>query len=247
MSKKISVILNGFRRPHRLQEQVEAIRNQSVPVEEILYWQNTDPDMDYNQSLIDTISSARSSRNWGVWSRFAYALNVKSDYVCIFDDDTIPGSQWIENCLETYEHFPGLLGTSGLIFTNGDYRHFTRFGWYQTHNEFPVQVDIVGHAWFFSRDLLSIFWRELPSLDQDMCVGEDIHFSHMIQKYTPYKTYVPAHPASHPQLWGSLKGMDYGTDSVATYLHAMPLMGEYLNRSTANGFQLIRGGTKHDE
>lgn len=237
MSRSISVVFNGYKRPHILKEQINAIDCQTYPVADKFYWQNTIQEVKYDYSTSNKIKSAYSNYNFGVWSRFAYALNTKTDYVCIFDDDTIPGSKWIENCINTYEKHPGLLGTIGIIFRDSNYTDYIRVGW-DAPNEVTIQVDIVGHAWFFHRDLLSVFWRELPSIDQYMCVGEDIHFSHMIQKYTEYGTYVPPHLPDDRETWGSLKGWEYGADANATAYHAMGEMGKFLNNAVKDGFRL---------
>ena len=155
-------------------------------------------------------------------ARFAYALNCRTDYVCVLDDDTIPGTRWIENCVKTYETHPGLLGGIGLWFNNKNYElellengEVAKFGW-QVNNPEPVQVDIVGHSWFFARDLLSVFWREIPDNRWTMLCGEDIHFSHMLQKYTDLKTWVPPHPPKDTSMWSSLKAIQYGGDHLAT-------------------------------
>jgi len=213
----VSVILNGYRRPDYLKYQVEAVQNQSIKTE-ILYWHNYEKPVQYDKSVVNQLMHAISNRNWGVWARFAYALNARSDYICILDDDTIPGKDWLKNCVETYDKYPGLLGTIGLWF-EPDYITFRRVGWdkrYINTND-TQQVDIVGHAWFFARDLLSVFWRELPPLHWNLRIGEDIHFSYMLQKYTKYKTWVPPHPDDNKDLWGSLKAAEYGGDYRATY------------------------------
>ena len=49
-SKKITVILNGFRRAENLNEQLEALQNQTIKPDEILLWYNnpnngTEPNM----------------------------------------------------------------------------------------------------------------------------------------------------------------------------------------------------------
>lgn len=238
MSNSVSVIFNGYKRPHTLKEQVEAINRQSYKVSDLYYWQNTQSEIKYDYQTSNKLKSAYSNYNYGVWSRFAYALNTKTDYICIFDDDTIPGSQWIENCVSTYEKYPGLLGTIGIVFNDSTYTDYYRVGW-DAPNELTTRVDIVGHSWFFRRDLLSVFWRELPSIEQYMCVGEDIHFSHMIQKYTNMATYVPPHPINNKEMWGSLKGWEYGADANATAYHAMGEMGKYLHNCVENGFKLI--------
>lgn len=253
MTESITVVLNGYKRQN-LKEQVNAIKNQTVPVKEIFYWQNTCPGFDYDEDTYSELNSALSNYNYGVWARFAYALNAKTNYVCVFDDDTIPGNRWLENCLATYKTHPGLLGGIGLRFKNSNYEldqlsdgKYTRFGWDNNpqcagNNIEPVQVDIVGHSWFFSRDLLSVFWRELPEEYWSMLCGEDIHFSHMLQKYTDLKTYVPPHPPEDTSMWSSLKAIQYGSDQHATAHITLGSgeMREYLKHCVDNGFVLYK-------
>ena len=70
-------------------------------------------------------------------------------------------------------------------------------------NSKTEKVDIVGHCWFFKREWLSTFWRELPPNDFSNIAGEDIHFSYTIQKYLGLETFVPPHPPNDFDLWGS--------------------------------------------
>ena len=242
MKSDVTVILNGFRRPHRLKEQYDAVVNQSVKPTNIFYWQNTVNGVEYDNQTSQQCVSAYANTNFGVWSRFAYALNARTNWVCITDDDTIPGSNWLKNCLETHEKTPGLLGTIGVIFPEGIYHNVHRVGW-DNPNEVTTKVDIVGHQWFFHRDLLSVLWRELPPLDQVPFVGEDIRFSHMIQKYTSMATYVPPHPMNDFSQWGSLKGWAYGDDGLATASTSMEYMRNDLTRAMNNGFRLIKNET----
>ncbi len=239
-SHEVTVVLNGFRRPQRLREQVNALMGQSIQPCEIMYWQNTFSGSEYDVDCISDLTSSISNKNFGVWSRFAYALNASTKYVCVFDDDTIPGSKWLENCLRTSSIHQGLLGSNGVIFLDRDYREYQNVGW-RNPNFYPQQVDIVGHSWFFERRLLSYFWREIPVNDRPAIVGEDIHFSYMLQKYSKLKTYVPAHPASRPELWGSLKGNEYGrgVEAISMNEAAMKRMGEYL-RCSASAFRCLR-------
>jgi hypothetical protein len=236
---EITAILNGYKRPHFLKEQVDAIRNQTIKPKEIMLWQNNTEGFD--KELTDTLLTASCNRNLGVWSRFIFALNAKTEYICIFDDDTIPGEMWFENCLETMKTHEGLLGTVGLIFQHPDtYHYHTRYGWADSNIFEPLKVDIVGHAWFFKREWLSTYFRELPPIDLPI-VGEDMHFSFMLQKYLGINTYVPPHPTHDKRYWGSTKGWEYGTEKNA--LSAIPqnlhLMDVYFKELVNKGFKLI--------
>jgi hypothetical protein len=64
----------------------------------------------------------------------------------------------------------------------------------------------------------------------------------MLQKYSNYKTYVPPHPKDNKEMWGSLKGWEYGGDRNATAGNStnMIAMNRYLQYVKENGFQLIK-------
>ena len=236
MKSDVTVILNGYKRPERLKEQVDAVMGQTIPPKDILYWQNSMPNVNYDYSTINRCVHAIANVNFGVWARFFFAMNARTNWICVLDDDTIPGSRWFENCLETQKTHPGLHGTIGILFPNGEeYHNVYRVGW-DNPNEEVKEVFCVGHCWFFHRDLLSIFTRELPDLDQPWDVGEDMHFSFMLQKYSNYRTYVPPHPKNNKELWGSLKGWQYGDDGNATASVAMDRMRATLKKYVSRGY-----------
>lgn len=238
---EITAILNGYKRPQFLKEQVEAIKNQTIKPKEIMLWINDNDNFD--KSITDGLITAHCNRNMGVWARFAFALNCTTEYICIFDDDTIPGDMWFENCLNTMKTHEGLLGTVGLVYKNpNDYFQNVRFGW-PSSNPSTVEVDIVGHSWFFKREWLSTYWRELPP-EGLITVGEDMHFSYMIQKYLGLKTYVPPHPENNRRLWGSLKGYELGSERNALSFNRvnLDLMNVYHRQLMSKGFKLVEHG-----
>jgi len=214
---KVGVILNSYRRPHTLKEQYEAVINQTVEPYDILLWQNNpcDPSIQFDTSFMEDVKIASNNDNFGVWSRFAFALNSSSDYICMLDDDTIPAEGWFENCLDCMEEQEGLYGSNGVIFNDPNYSSYTQHGWARPNNEIE-QVDIVGHSWFFPREYLGAFWREAP-IPLSLVCGEDMHFSYSIQKYLGKNTYVPPHPDNNHSIWGSDKtlGYKYGVDQHA--------------------------------
>tara|TARA_R110000824_G_scaffold211022_4_gene396899 strand:+ start:2426 stop:4021 length:1596 start_codon:yes stop_codon:yes gene_type:complete len=209
----ITVILNAYRRPYNLDAQIKAIREQTKPPKQIWVWVNDHEDLDgFDFSQLDADKVFRNDHNWKFYGRFAAALLAETEHVAIFDDDTIPGSRWLENCLSTMETHEGILGSAGVILEGETYNPHQRCGW-PTHNEETTQVDLVGHAWFFKREWLRYLWTE-PPITWDN--GEDMQFSYAAQKYGNINTYCPPHPADDKELHGSILGNELGIDDKAT-------------------------------
>ena len=245
MSISITAVLNLYRRPHTLIQQLNAVQNQSFPPEKIIIWKNyaegannsgreaggvrgfsgEDPSglrrenvsiPEIPVELKHNVTIIESTENFGVWARFTCGLLVKSEYICVFDDDTIPGKFWFESCMHTMKTHCGLLGTIGLRFLKGDeYIHEPRIGWHGPNNTVE-QVDIVGHAWFFRQEWTHYLFECLPDYKSMFLVGEDIGFSYVLQKHG-INTYVPPHPLGNIEMWGSHPqfAMLYGTEHVA--------------------------------
>lgn len=238
---KVSVVLNVYKRSEHFSAQIEALLEQSVTPFEILVWENGEervPD-EYR----DRVTVTRSEKNLGVWARFSYALNAKGDYILMLDDDTVPGRRWIENCLSTILLSPGLLGTRGLRFaTRHSYAGYSELGLYAP-NELVERVDIVGHAWFFKRELLGAFWAEYSNRFPEDLSGEDIHFSYAIQKVLGQGTFVPPHPADNQELWGSHPAIarTLGSDdaAISSSKGALGKFERALKHYVSLGFQLV--------
>jgi len=210
----ITVILNSYRRPYNLEKQIEAIRNQSFPPKEIWLWVNDHEDnRDFDHTKLDVDKIFHNNHNWKFYGRFAAALLADTKYVAVFDDDTIPGENWFQNCIAYQQNRPGIYGSAGVILNNSKhYVDHERVGW-PSQNEEIERVDLVGHAWFFQRDWLQYLWREKPHTWDN---GEDIQFSYLAQKYGGILTYAPPHPIKHRDAWGSILGNELGIDDKAT-------------------------------
>ncbi len=239
---KIAVVLNAYKRTNYLELQLDAIENQTIKPTGIYVWQNAGEEIPAH--IKSRFILAECSENLGVWARFAFALNIDADYICIFDDDTIPGERWFENCINTIQKNDGLLGTRGLRYMSPKrYHPFEHYGW-GNPNEETIQVDIVGHAWFFRREHLSMFWSEMPPQNASKIAGEDIHFSYMLQKFG-LATYVPPHPQDDLSLWGSLPeyGKTIGTDenAISSDQTALSRFDIALQYYTNKGFTLCLG------
>jgi hypothetical protein len=215
----ITAVLNLYKRPHVLRQQIDSLRNQTVPPKEIIIWKNyaegynIPEDIKADKSLI----IIDSSKNLGVWARFAISIMANTEFVCVFDDDTIPGNKWFENCLTTMEQVNGLLGTIGLIFKPHPERYmnsYYRVGWSDPVDSI-TKVDLVGHSWFFRKRWLTELFKILPDYDRFLVSGEDMGFSWALQKIG-ISTYVPPHPSNDLEMFGSIPSFayNYGTENV---------------------------------
>tara|TARA_S200000501_G_C20840628_1_gene751418 strand:+ start:962 stop:1843 length:882 start_codon:yes stop_codon:yes gene_type:complete len=239
-NSSITVVLNGYKRQKFLNYQINAVKNQTIPPNEILIWNNGSyiDSRDFDKNIF----IANSSKNFGVWSRFTFALNAETEYICVLDDDTMPGKRFFENCLSTMQISPGLIGARGLKFlSKNKYQPHKSFGWDNPNEELKV-VDIVGHAWFFKKEWLCYFWRELPLSNSSRLVGEDIHFSYTLQKYAGIKTIVPPHPLQNKDFWGSdpvlALRLGMGIESISQNNGALDKFDKVLSIYTSAGFVL---------
>lgn len=219
----ISVMLTGFKRLRRLPEQIEAVRSQTIPPVAVWLYHNSHRKFELSDIPDGVDRVITSHPNLGVWPRFMSCMEFETDYVCVFDDDTVPGKKWFENCWNSMQKQEGLYGTNGIIFPLQGRRPYSSIGWKGNRRE-TTEVDIVGHSWFFKRDWLR-YYAFLPRpMGKDGKTGkpvhlrtgsEDYHFSVTLQAMG-LGTYVPPHPEDKQELWGSLKG-GYGRDKHALW------------------------------
>jgi hypothetical protein len=246
---RVTVIMSGYKRSHVAQEQYEAIKAQTVKDIDIMFWINAIQNVTFSENIIRNCQTTISNMNYGVWGRFALALNATTEYICIIDDDTVPGNRWIENCLNTVKTHNGIITTRGVIATKGNEREYPAPGSYEAFgwgnpNEEIVQVDMGCHCWFFHKNILRAFWAEAPHI-LPMNFGEDMHLSYAAQKHFNAATYVAPHPKDDLSLWGSQPhtGKKYGEDANAISWNTEANMGMrmYWNYMLDNGYKLIRG------
>jgi len=237
----ITVILNAYRRPYNLQGQIAAIRNQTHAPKQIWLWVNAHEDnKDFDFTALDVDRVFHNDFNWKFYGRFAAALLVDTEFVAIFDDDTVPGTKWFDNCLNTMSLTEGILGSAGVILNGSQYVQHDRCGW-PTHNPETTEVDLVGHAWFFKREWLQYLWREKPTTWHN---GEDIQFSYLAQKYAGIKTYCPPHPPQDREMHGSVLGNELGIDNKATSTNSAVSHKQFFNERDVCVQTGLKGGWK---
>lgn len=238
---EVTVILNVYNRGYALEKQLVAIKDQSYRIkdENIWIWYNKGT----NEQPLPKNEKHRTficNQNTKFHGRFTAALLAQTKYVAFFDDDIIPGSRWIENCVDSIEKCNGILGGSGVTLRGYGYQPHIKFGW--NGNVKPVEItrtDLVGHAWFVKKEWLKYMWYEEPfSWDN----GEDIMFSYLCQKHGGINTFVPPHPAMDMSMWSNIDGGRMGNDENATHLYKQdhyPLRDMVCQKCIDNGWKTV--------
>ena len=238
----ITAILNVYNRKHLLEQQIEAIKKQTVPPEEIWIWVNhsdKNKDTDFSNLPYKVISS---NHNFKFHGRFALGMLAKTEFVAFFDDDTIPGEQWFENCLATVQSGnDGILGSAGIILTETGYQNHLKVGHNNGGNESLVEVDLVGHSWFMAKNHLRYLWYKEPYTWDN---GEDMQLSFQAQKFGGIKTFVPKHPKGNTQLWGSLPEFnEHDSDENASHKvleNHLSIRDEIVIHQLSSGWKTVR-------
>ncbi len=212
----ITAILNVYCRPELLAKQVDLLRRQTYPPEQIWIWQNQSP-TPVDVRIPKGCVHVRSNRNFLYHGRFTLGLlaQLKSEYIAFFDDDIMPGSRWLENCLTSMQERPGLYVATGNRLLPNEFEGQKRswFGWRGPSDQIE-EVDYGGHCWFLKTAWLRAFWGEEPiSLEN----AEDIQLSFALQKHLGLHTYAPPHPEGCLDLWSNTAGWKYGKSKVASH------------------------------
>lgn len=209
----ITTILQTFKRPSYLSEQLDAIENQTIKSDKLIIIQNEGGG--YKFDFPKNAHVIYSSVNMKYHLRFSIGLLVDTEYVAFYDDDTCSGENWYRSCIDTIKKHDCICGTNGRIVDRQNRRQFGA-GWASPSDD-EKQVDMVGHAWFMRKETLKyMFYEDILEYEN----GEDIMLSANCQRFGNIPTFVPPHPISDKSLWGSdpLKGMKYGSDAVASYI-----------------------------
>lgn len=247
ISIDVDVVLTCYKRPQILRQQLDAVKNQTLAPRRIfLYQDGIDGyyQINLNEKILSDFDACKiSATNGGVWKRFEFAEEIaKSPYVCIFDDDTIPGERWLENCHVNMMQQRGIYITNGILLSNPDEYPFKNLnaGWIRPNSK-TCAVDFGGHAWFFERECLNWMLAK-PWRDKYKYGGEDMTISAAAKEHG-IGTYAPQHPAQIKSLWGSLPefGWNYGRDDAAVHKssHNKESMNNALKEIRSSGWKLL--------
>ena len=248
MDNKITVILNVYKRPQYLKQQIEAFENQTIPCD--IWIDYTVPEGEQMNDLSSIAPNAkittRTNQNLYHIGRFFYSLNVQSKYVFICDDDIIPGKNYLQHCINIIKNEGNCVLTGyGLRFDRNipRYHAVEKYGWHSLAEggfSESKEVDMAGHSWFMERSSLSYITREMPYNFEN---GEDLFFSYVIQKYGNIPIKVAPHKLNEPENWSCdyNKGIKMGNDNNATWRqnNHLPIRNSSVKYYLDNGWKLV--------
>lgn len=206
----LGVVLNTYKRKDYFKIQLEAVLSQTVKPDKLVAHRNDD----WSDDIFEGLDWVKSGKNAGVYRRFCLGLDLETDYVLFFDDDTIPGSNYVANLIKHHDEEPGLYCAAGFKINHRNYNDRQVFGWANPQKcRSKVRVDWPGHAWFMHKSIL-IHSYDLPRYPDSNLCGEDMRLAYATQDLG-LKSYIAAY-SEDVSTWGSTSG-NKGTDSAATF------------------------------
>lgn len=256
----ITAVMTLYKRPDVLLKQLEALENQTIKPDEIILFQDAIENCVYKIDLMEEIKKrfnhvSIQDKNVGVWGRFEFAQRTaKSDYVCIFDDDTIPGKKWFENCYMHMQQHEGIYVCIGIgLHDKADYPFggYYRVGWAAPAQE-NIEVDFGGHSWFVKKEYLDVMFAGNSEFKKKYkYVGEDAYLSFINHKENGVKTIVPIHYQENMELWGSLPecARKYGEDlnAISSSRESFNMMHRAIQELEAAGWDRVAIRSKNYE
>jgi GT2 family glycosyltransferase len=221
---EVTVILTIWKRYH-LEEQLQALAIQTVPVKNIWIYQ-CGHYVDLGQCLerYPNVKIFHSDVNLKYFGRFTLAAYSTTEYTWILDDDVIPSSKWIETSIETSRKYNAVVSGAGrIIVTNDSYpdmpgsyelgqQHIGDGDGVVNSCEEDTLVDFGCNGWFFRTEWLRYFWMIWPFTFQN---GEDIHLSAAVKIHSGISTVVPYQ--SSVEVCGNLN-KKYNRDQHSSFL-----------------------------
>lgn len=209
-----AAVITMYKRQDYLAEQLFAIKNQSIPPKQIVVIQNENH-MEIDKFLLEKyeVKLIRSSIN-SLYFRWIVGYLLDANYICVFDDDVIPGSRWIESCIYSCEKYNALIGPSG--------RRAAPFNedraWKSIENlskDTYELCDWVCNSYFFKKDWIK-YITQYPRYENTQKTFDDIQLATSLKMCGGVNTIVPPQSDKKSEWNGHIK-REYGHDEHALW------------------------------
>ena len=205
-SYDISVVLLLNNASSNIQQQLTALKNQTLKPREVLIYQN---EAGNNLKISDEIKSDLNiteihNENKNIFENIRARLEKsESEYVCFIEGNIVPGRSWLENCYFNMTQKAAMYGTIGTILNKPKNNSFSKFIQLGFNNEtrYPKEVDFVQGNCFIKKEWLLKITDFTPFEDIS---NLGIKLSLLLRRNLGIKTFVPPHPTRHHNKWGLL-------------------------------------------
>jgi len=187
--KNISVIIQSYRRQENIPIIIKRLREQTHPPSRIIVWNDNDGSgKDLHIDGIEIINT--NSNKWSNCGSFLIAYFCTTDYICLIDDDALPGKRYFEFCLKHIgkDVTKQILSGFGILLKSNKYSGRREVRSVVSKEIKFTKVDMAGNIYFFWKSaILPMLSKQPPFWDHIV----DLHFSFMARK-AGYKIYVPS-------------------------------------------------------
>ena len=140
--KTWTAIICMWRRIDYIENQLNAIKNQTTsPAEIMIIVNENNINIEWLKNLAGSEVKIIVSDINSLYTRWALSYVAKGEYVCVFDDDTIPASGWIEYAIEKSIQYNAMVGPSGRIYSPGGKEGFFKLVGPSKSKEDPNTID----------------------------------------------------------------------------------------------------------
>ena len=158
-----------------------------------------------------------------LYNRWALSYLCRGDYVCIFDDDTIPGNGYVEHAIKCCEGYNSIAGARGRLYDPAGLHEYFKVVVPRALDADSVSCggedilcDWVCNSYLFKRE-----WVH-GLLAEDACMNsfathDDLQVAMSALRSLGVGCVVPRQPPDRPELAGSLHP-EYGDDHHAVWI-----------------------------
>lgn len=205
----VTIILNVFHRKSLCNQLHAWISQEPAPPLEIWVMAWKSDLADHFHKVVQAFQAMARSRgirlhwmegdyNFRYYGRFQLALQARSKYVLVSDDDMIPGKKYLGILHSVAANGPrGIYGSIGWVYPfvndTGVQDNYRSGGLYLRDPnkcievEYLLPVDCICSLWFLERDWIGQLWNVPPSTHR---TGEDFTLSHVVRRQLGFGSYV---------------------------------------------------------
>lgn len=230
----LTVLLAYSTRPELIAVQHRLLSTQSVQPRAVFAHVNPSDKIEIPpaaMAMIDAIPNTRPNVDIGAWARWGLVATVGTEFVCIIDDDCMPGPRWFELALAKIQATEGdsIVCAAGIVYRSDRFDDIALVG-PEAPPATEVDVDVGRGAWFMRTSTARRVLAEEPAWPM---LSTGLHVASVVQALEGFTTVLPYSPADRAG-WGMLD------PAVAARSVSERIDAEHAAGNTAQGSVEIR-------